>query len=81
MSFDYSQHEKAVVKRFIDGFQRFDVDNSIISITTELRHATKIKLPDCIIAATAISNDLTLVTRNVSDFQRFDELNLLNPFD
>ena len=81
MSFNYSKHEREVVKTFLNGFKRFNVDNAVIDITSALRHSTKIKLPDCIIAATAISNDLTLVTRNTSDFQRFPELNLLNPFD
>ena len=80
MSFGYSPQEQAVVKRFIDGFQRYDVDDLIIDITAELRRITKVKLPDCIIAATAISNDLILVTRNTSDFQHFHDLKLLNPF-
>ena len=35
---------------------------------------------DAMIAATAIVHHLTVVTRNVRDFQRF-ELSILNPFD
>ena len=34
---------------------------------------------DALIAATAIEHDLTIVTRNVKDFQRFG-VRLLNPF-
>ena len=34
---------------------------------------------DAMIAAIAISNNLTVVTRNVKDFQRF-EVRLINPF-
>jgi toxin FitB len=35
---------------------------------------------DAMIAAIAISNNLTVVTRNVKDFQRF-EVRLINPFN
>jgi len=34
---------------------------------------------DAMIAAIAISNNLTVVTKNVKDFQRF-EVRLINPF-
>lgn len=49
--------------------------------TAELRKAYKIKLPDAIIAATALVYDLTLITRNVSDFKNIDELNVINPHE
>jgi len=34
-----------------------------------------------IIAATAIVNDLTLITRNVADFKHIDSLKVLNLWD
>ena len=40
----------------------------------------KIKLPDAIIAATALNQDAFLVTRNVSDFQGIAGLKIENPF-
>lgn len=39
------------------------------------------KLPDAIIAATAILNDCSLVTRNIADFTGLDGLEVLNPFE
>ncbi|MBK8704770.1 MAG: PIN domain-containing protein [Saprospiraceae bacterium] len=39
-------------------------------VVQKLRKQYKIKLPDAIIAATALVYDLTLVTRNISDFQK-----------
>ena len=38
-------------------------------------------LGDALIAGTAISYNLTLITRNVQDFQWIDGLSLLNPFE
>ena len=40
-----------------------------------------IKLADAIIAATAIFNNLKLLTRNVDDFKMIDELEVMNPFE
>jgi predicted nucleic acid-binding protein len=46
-----------------------------------LRQQHKIKLPDAIIAATAIAEGLTLVTRNSLDFKNIETLELLNPWE
>jgi predicted nucleic acid-binding protein len=39
----------------------------------------KTKLPDAIIAATALVNDLTIITRNIKDFDKIEGLEVLNP--
>lgn len=41
----------------------------------------KIKLPDAIIAATALANNKILVTRNVDDFMKVKSLEIFNPFE
>jgi toxin FitB len=38
-------------------------------------------LGDALVAGTALVHGLTLVTRNVDDFQWIQGLSLLNPFD
>ncbi|MFY8003432.1 MAG: PIN domain-containing protein [Chitinophagaceae bacterium] len=48
--------------------------------TAELRKNFKIKLPDAIIAATAIVNELTLITRNTNDFKHINILRTINPW-
>ena len=38
-------------------------------------------LADCLIASTAMVHQLTLVTRNVADFEGLDGLKIINPWD
>ena len=59
----------------------FELEKEIKFKTAEIRKAHKIKLPDAIIAATALAYDLTLLTRNVIDFNDIEGLNLINPHE
>lgn len=52
----------------------------IVRSCIQLRQAYPIKLPDAIIAATAVYAKLPLMTRNTPDFAHVPELQLLNPF-
>lgn len=53
-----------------------DINAEIKTTTTNLRRKFKLKLPDCIIAATSLYLDIPLITAD-DDFKRFDDLNLL----
>jgi predicted nucleic acid-binding protein len=57
-----------------------NLNEKIIIKTIELRKDHRIKLPDAIIAATAITNDLTLITRNIADFKKVTDLELIDPY-
>jgi predicted nucleic acid-binding protein len=59
----------------------FEINNDIIEQTITLRKKFKIKVPDAIIAATALVYNLTLITRNVDDFKNIPDLDVLNPWD
>ena len=54
--------------------QRYLLDTNAI----EIRKIHRIKLPDAIIAATAIIYNMTVITRNVFDFKNIDGLTVLN---
>ncbi len=54
--------------------------DSIADIAISLRRSHAIKLPDAVIAATAMDSDLMLVTRNIKDFRDIEGLSVINPF-
>ncbi len=77
--FEHSNEEN-FIKELLAVFQTLYLDQHIADITIEIRKKKRIKLLDAIIAATAISANLHLVTRNTSDFSDIDVL-MLNPFE
>ncbi len=69
------------IQHFLQESHVYLLDNYIVDKTIELRkNYKKIKLPDAIIAATALVNQLTLITRNESDFKSIQGLSWINPF-
>ena len=71
---------KVKTKNFTNQCTIFPLDDQVVAKTIELRQQYKIKLPDAIIAATAIIFDLTLLSRNDKDFGNIVGLKYLNPF-
>jgi predicted nucleic acid-binding protein len=55
------------------------LEDNVIGQTIELRKSNRMKLPDAIIAATAITHDLILVTRNEKDFAGIGGFQVVNP--
>jgi predicted nucleic acid-binding protein len=56
------------------------LDDAIVNQTILLRKKHKIKLPDAIIAATALIFNLTIVTNNSDDFKNITGIEVLNPY-
>ena len=71
--------EEIFIKDLLSVFKTIYIDERIADIAITIRKKKRIKLPDAIITATAISEGLYLVTRNVEDFQDID-VKLTNPF-
>jgi predicted nucleic acid-binding protein len=78
---DASQKDIELLNYFIADSIIFELTKTIKVKTVEIRRANKIKLPDAVIAAAAMENDLILLTRNTSDFKNIRGLKLLNPFE
>ncbi len=81
----FSKAVNAATTAQLTGFVRFadviGLDEPIIQQTMRLRQQRRLKLPDAVIAATALARGLTLITRNVSDFKGIPGLAVLNPHD
>lgn len=55
------------------------VSDAIVEQAIRLRQQHKMSLGDALIAATALTHNLTLVTANTKDFDWIDDLALVNP--
>ncbi|MCD6012846.1 MAG: type toxin-antitoxin system VapC family toxin [Flavipsychrobacter sp.] len=75
------EHTYTLLTEFANAAIVFDLNEEIVTATIALRKIRKIKTPDAIIAATAIVFNLTLLTRNVTDFQNIKGLLVLNPYE
>jgi len=70
--------EKAVrqIENMLENCVVIDINNIIKSEVIRLRRAYSLKLPDCIVAATAIYMDLPIITSD-KGFKKIEELNLM----
>ncbi len=80
LGFNDSSDELKRLADFIDLANIIYVDDTIANKTIELRKIYKIKLPDAIIAATALVYNFVLISRNISDFTKIDGLNVIDPY-
>ena len=70
-----------VLQQFVSASVVYNLDEPVIVKAIDIRKAHKIKLPDAIIAATALVHSLTLLTRNVDDFKNIEGLDIINPHE
>lgn len=59
-----------VVMRLLGPFREITVDRAVAERAGRIRRETGVRLPDALIAATALQHRLGLVSRNVRDFER-----------
>ena len=67
LGFNASATEMVLLTEFIDAVVVLALSDDIANKTIEIRKLRKIKLPDAVIASTALIHDLTLVSRNDGD--------------
>ena len=67
-------------EELLDQFIEQPLTDNIVDRCVALRRQRRIRIPDAIIAATALSLNLPLVTRNEDDFKDIEGIELINPF-
>jgi len=75
---DEQRHE---IRTFLRKLSCISLTDSVLDSAAEIRCNYRIGLADALIAACALVENCTLVTRNVEDFRRIAHLTILNPFD
>jgi predicted nucleic acid-binding protein len=70
-----------VLHNFINDALVIELEQPIKLQTAEIRKAHRIKLPDAIIAATALVYDLSLLSRNTSDFSNINGIKIISPWE
>jgi len=55
------------LRNLLDQFGEAPIDGAVIERAIEIRKSVRIKIPDALVAATAVIYEANLVTRNTSD--------------
>ncbi|MCC2624710.1 MAG: type toxin-antitoxin system VapC family toxin [Burkholderiales bacterium] len=59
---------------FLSGFDLVTMDTKLMQESLKIRQATKLKLPDAIIYATAKIKNASLITRNSKDYGNLEKI-------
>lgn len=59
-------------------FAQLSVDAAVADEAARIRRQTNLKLPDALIAATAVLHGLPVVTANARDFERVEQLKVVH---
>ena len=73
--------DKEKLSEFFASVPVLSLTDEIAAQAVKLKQTRKMKLGDSIIAATALINEVPLVTNNTKDFKWIDSLDLIDPFD
>ncbi|MEQ8538316.1 MAG: type II toxin-antitoxin system VapC family toxin [Coleofasciculus sp. D1-CHI-01] len=76
-----TEAEANLMREFLRTLRCVLLTEAVLDGAAEIRRNYRVRLADALIAACALTQDFTLVTRNVDDFRRIDGLRILNPFE
>ena len=79
LGFDAPEDDYKLLTEFFDEALVLYLTEEIVQECISIRKEQTIKLPDAIIAATAIIYEMDLITRNATDFKNVRHLKVVNP--
>ena len=77
---DIKDEEEVKIAELLSTFTEIPVDSNIIDRAIIIRKNLRIKVPDAIIAASAIENECLLITHNTEDFKNIKDLIVIDPY-
>lgn len=81
MGYPQSPEELTKADQLLRGLREIPLNDSVAALAINIRQHRKVKIPDAIVAATAIHLVLPLVSRNIRDFSNIEGLSVINPFE
>jgi predicted nucleic acid-binding protein len=81
LRFNDTPENERILADFVNAATIHPLSDPVVHSTIALCKQSRIKLPDAIIAATALAENFALVTRNIDDFKNIADLELLNPWE
>ena len=81
LGYDGEKTKMNLLENFLGLANILPLDSIVTKKTIELRKSYKLKLGDAIIAATALAYNLTIITRNTSEFKSIVGLDTLNLYE
>ncbi|MDQ6843244.1 MAG: type II toxin-antitoxin system VapC family toxin [Bacteroidota bacterium] len=79
LSFNAADEHYALLNNFMNDATVIDLTYDVVMASIEIRKKYKTKLPDAIIAATAVVYNLSLISHNTSDFKNIEGLKVFDP--
>ncbi len=80
LGFTVTPDVQDILLKLITASLVFSLTEPVVINTIELRKQLRIKIPDAIIAATALTENMVLVTHNTADFVNISGLSLVDPW-
>jgi predicted nucleic acid-binding protein len=81
LGYETTPESAELLESFVFNSLVIGLSDEIVDRTIEIRKKNRIKMPDAIIAATAITYNSIIVTRNIKDFRNIKGLNVVNPHE